>query len=88
MKNCATGFSANMMMLGTEVSQPIDVLFGAALRGEGSQDPGIYLKHLQEVLQEVHALASTKLHSQMHYQKWTYDLKLQEHYYEVGDLVF
>ena len=88
MKNRATGFSANMMMLGTEVSQPIDVLFGAALRGEGSQDPGIYLKHLREVLQEVHALAATKLCSQMHYQKWTYDLKLQEHHYEVGDLVF
>ena len=88
MKNRTTGFSANMMMLGTEVSQPIDVLFGAALRGEGSQDPGIYLKHLREVLQEVHALAATKLRSKMHYQKWTYDLKLQEHHYEVGDLVF
>ena len=88
MKNRATGFSANMMMLGTEVSQPIDVLFGAALRGEGSQDPGTYLKHLREVVREVHALAASKLHSQMQYQKCTYDLKLQEHHYEVGDLVF
>ena len=76
------------MMLGTKVFQPIDVLFGAALMGEGSQDPGIYLKHIREVLQEVHALAATKLSSQMQYQKRTYDLKLQEHHYEVGDLVF
>ena len=88
MKNRATGFSTNMMMLGIEVSQPIDVLFGAALRGEGSGDPGTYLKHLREALREIHALAASKLHSQMQYQKHTYDLKLQEHHYEVGDLVF
>ena len=88
MKNQVTGFSADMMMLGTEVSQPIDVLFGAALRGEGSEDPGTYLKHLCEVLWEVHALAASKLRSQMQYQKCAYDLKLQEYHYEVGDLVF
>ena len=33
-------------------------------------------------------MATHKLRSQMQYQKWTYDLKLQENHYEVGDFVF
>ena len=88
MKNRATGFSANMLMLGHEVTQPIDVLFGAALKQENCNDPGPYLKHLRETLREIHNLASSKLRSQMQYQKRTYDLKLQEHHYDVGDFVF
>ena len=88
MKNRAMGFSANMLMLGHEVTQPIDVLFGAALKGESSEEPGPYLKHLRETLREIHSLAASKLRSQMQYQKRTHDLKLQEHHYEVGDFVF
>ena len=88
MKNRATGFSANMLMLGHEVIQPIDVLFGAALKGESAEEPGPYLKHLRESLREIHSMAASKLRSQMQYQKCTYDLRLQEHHYEVGDFMF
>ena len=88
MKNRSTGFSANMLMLGSETTQPIDVLFGAALRKDEDVSPGDYVKQLRKRLREVHSLATHKLRSQMQYQKRTYDLKLQENHYEVGDFVF
>ena len=44
MKNHSTGFSANMLMLGSETTQPIDVLFGSALRKEEDTDPADYVK--------------------------------------------
>ena len=44
MKNHSTGFSANMLMLGSETTQPIDVLFGSALRKEEDTDPVDYVK--------------------------------------------
>ena len=88
MKNCSTGFSANMLMLGSEVSQPVDILFGAALRTDDEVDPVDYVKQLRQKLREIHSLATQKMRSQMQYQKRSYDLKLQEYHYEVGDFVF
>ena len=88
MKNRSTGFSANMLMLGSEVSQPVYILFGAALRTDDDVDPADYVKQLRQKLREIHSLATQKMRSQMQYQKWNYDLKLQEYHYEVGDFVF
>ena len=88
MKNHSTGFSANMLMLGSEVSQPVDILFGAALRMEDDVDPADYVKQLCQKLREIHSLATQKMRSQMQYQKRNYDLKLQEYHYDVGDFVF
>ena len=88
MKNRSTGFSANMLMLGSEVSQPVDILFGAALRTDDDVDPADYVKQLRQKLREIHSLATQKMRSQMQYQKRNYNLKLQEYHYEVGDFVF
>ena len=88
MTNCSTGFSANMLMLGMEVLQPVDVLFGSALMDTNSGDVVGYVKHLWNTLREVHALATHKLRAQMQYQKHVYDLHLEEKHYDVGDLVF
>ena len=77
-----------MLMLGMEVTCPIHVLFGSALRDVNSPDPVGYIKYLREILREIHALATSKLQSQMQYQKHTYDLWLQQKHYEVGDLVY
>ena len=88
MKNRSTGFSANMLMLGSEVSQPVDILFGAALRTDDDVDPADYVKQLRKKLREIHSLATQKMRSQIQYQKQTYNLKLQEYHYEVGDFVF
>ena len=44
MRNCSTGFSANMLMFGSETTQPIDVLFGSALIKDEDTDPAVYVK--------------------------------------------
>ena len=88
MKNRSTGFSANMMMFAEEVFQPVDVLFGGPMREEGTVEPVGYIQQLRETLKMVYSLASAKLRSQMQYQKRNYDLKAQQHHYEVGDFVY
>ena len=88
MKNRSTGFSANMLMLGSEVSQPVDILFGAALRRDDDVNPADYVKQLLQKLREIHSLATQKMRSQMQYQKQNYDLKLQEYHSEVEDFIF
>ena len=60
-KNCSTGFSANMLMLGSETMQPIDVLFWSALRKEEDTDPVDYVKQLRKRLREIHSFATQKL---------------------------
>ena len=61
MKNRSTGFSANMLMLGSETMQPIDVLFGSALRKEEDTDPADYVKQLWKRLRKIHSFATQKL---------------------------
>ena len=58
---------------------------GVEMRDE---NPSAYLTRLRKTLQEVHQLARENLRSSLCYQKRTYDLKLQQNHYEVGDLVY
>ena len=88
MEHRATGFSANMMMLGMEVFTPIDILMCTAGEYYWDENPAGYVQHLHKVLREVHDLATKKLRSQLKYQQRAYDLKLQETHYEVGDFVY
>ena len=88
MEHRATGFSANMMMLGMEVFTPIDILMRTAGEHYRDENPAGYVQHLRKVLREVHDLATKKLRSQLKYQQRAYDLKLQETHYEVGDFVY
>ena len=78
MEHRATGYSANMMMLGMEVFQPIDILMRTAGEHFHDEDPGGYVQHLCQVLRDVHSLASKKQRTQLNYQKHYYDLKLEE----------
>ena len=76
MEHRAAGYSANMMMLGMEVFQPIDILMRTAREHFLDEDPAGYVQHLCQVLRDVHSLASKKLQTQLNYQKCYYDLKL------------
>ena len=58
MEHWATGYSANMMMLGIEVFQPIDILMRTAGEHFRDENPARYVKHLRQVLWDVHNLAS------------------------------
>ena len=88
MKNCSTGYSANMMMLLMKVTQPVDILMGTEGTEMRDENPSANLTKLQKTLEEVHQLAREKLRSHLCYQQRTYDLKLQKNHYEVGDLVY
>ena len=88
MKNCLTGYSANMMMLLVEVTQPVDILMGTEGVEMRDENPSAYLKRLLKSLEEVHQLAHEHLRSHLCYQKRTYDLKLHQNHYDVGDLVY
>ena len=50
MEHCATGFSANMMMLGMEVFTPIDILMCTACEHYQDENPAGYVQHLHKVL--------------------------------------
>ena len=88
MKNRSTGYSANMMILLMDTFQPVDILMGTEGATLHDEDPSTYLKKLHKTLQEVHQLAREHLHTGLCYQKKTYDLKLQESHFEVGNLVY
>ena len=88
MEHRATGYSANMMMLGMDFFQPVDILMITAGEHFHDENPDGYVQHLRQVLKDVHALASQKLRTQLNYQKHYYDLKLEENHYEVGDFVY
>ena len=61
MVNRSTGFSANMLMLGREVTKPVDLVFGTT--GEGTQDKSTpeYVKELRARMMHTHELAREHL---------------------------
>ncbi len=88
MVNRYTGFSANMMMLGKEVFTPVDIIFGTQSETYKAENLASYIDHIRSILREVHELAVSKLRTHLQYQKRTYDLKLNQAHYEVGDYVY
>lgn len=86
--NRQTGFTPNMMMLGREVTQPVDVLMGTAAANTKGLGPASYVEQLRKTLGEAHAQARGTLHAAQAIQKRDYDLKLSVRSYEPGDLVY
>ena len=88
MKNCSTRYNVNMMMLLMDTFQPVDILMGTEGAAVKDENPSEYLCKLCKTLPEVHRLASEHLKSGLCYQKKTYDLKLQQAHFKVGDFVY
>ena len=88
MVNRQTGYTANMLMLGREVTKPVDILFG--IKDSLTTPPSMpaYVKQLEERLNRVHQTARENLQTVQARQKRDYDLKLAERTYERGDLVY
>ena len=86
MKNRSTGFSANMLMLGREVIQPIDLILGTPRATP--QDPPTWVANLTSSLSSVHKLAREKIGETQLRQKRDYDLRVFEKSYNVGDVVY
>ena len=86
MKNKSTGFSANMMMLGRETTKPIDLILG--LPRHTPQDPPNWVATLTRNLSRVHQLARETIGKTQMRQKRDYDLRVLQHPYETGDVVY
>ena len=86
--NRTTGFTANRMMLGGEVIEPIDLMLGTAGQSLRQETPVEYVKKLEEQLKHVHKQARDTLLSAQRRQKKDCDLKVLERQYNIGDLVY
>ena len=86
--NRQTGFTRNKMMLGREVSLPVEIMLGTAELTIESIEPPDYVKKLEEVLHQTHEIARCNLQSTQLRQKRDYDSRLVVSKYQVGDLVY
>lgn len=73
------------MMLGREVSQPLDIMLGRKIPG---QKPAGYVENFEESLSVCHQAARDNLGEAQLRQKRTYDIKSNTRSYEVGDVVY
>ena len=83
--NKSTGYTPNMMMLGREVNQPVDLLFPTKAT-EMSADQ--YVAELQKSLKKAHDVARRNLKTTQERMKRDYDLKTYVRVYDVGDPVY
>jgi hypothetical protein len=87
--NRQTGFSANMMLFGREINQPVDIILGtASVNQNHNSSPADHVTKLRETLSKVHTVARDCLHTSQMRQKRDYDLRLKESKYNIGDLVY
>ena len=84
--NRTTGFSPNLMMLGREVTSPLEMVTN--LQTTEGMNPASYVSQLLQNMDKVHELARKSIRASVGRQKRTYDVKLYEHQYSVGDFVY
>ena len=80
--NRSTGYTPNMMMLGREVNQPVDLLFPTKAT-EMSAD-----QYVEKSLKKAHDVARRNLKTTQERMKRDYDLKTYVRVYDVGDPVY
>ena len=85
--NRSTGYTPNMLMLGREVTQPVDLMFPLP-RPDAPIDADNYLAELQRNIVIAHEIARDTLKTTQKFMKRDYDLKILENSYEVGDVVY
>ena len=83
--NRTTGYTPNMMMLGREVNQPVDLIFPSKPT-EVSADR--YVAELQTSMRKAHEVARKHIKTSQERMKRDYDLKTYTRVYEVSDLVY
>ncbi|XP_069109410.1 uncharacterized protein [Argopecten irradians] len=76
-----------MLMLGREVTQPVDIMFGTVVSGTHA-DESDYVTSFLGKLNLAHQTARENLKEAQGRQKKTYDLNLHTSHYDPGDAVF
>ena len=80
-----TGFTPNMMMLGREISVPLDIQFGSPVETEYASE---WVKKLREKFDQAHDIARNNIDSEMLRQKRYHDSKVFWEQFKRGDKVF
>jgi hypothetical protein len=84
--NRMTGFSANQLMLGRDVTTPAHLMFphptGPAM------EPDAYYAELTSKMLDAHQIARSKLKTSTRSMKRNYDLRILDRPYKVGDFVY
>ena len=75
-ENGQTGFTPNMMTLGREIYQPLDILLGTT--NCTSFEPPAWVTKIRDTLQDVHELARSNLRQRQIRQKRDYDITLSQ----------
>ncbi|VDI71161.1 COMPASS component SPP1 [Mytilus galloprovincialis] len=85
--NRSTGFTPNMLMLGREVNQPVDLLYSVpGAKTDESQDE--YVMRLRDAITSAHEIARNTLKTTQNTMKRDYDVRILEREYKIGDLVY
>ena len=85
--NRSTGYTANMLMLGREVNQPVDLVFPHPSFSD-QIDCDQYVAELSENIKLAHQTARNTLKTTQAIMKRNYDIKTLVHSYEEGDIVY
>ena len=86
MKSRSTGYSANMLMLGRETIQPVDLMLG--LSNQTPKSTSAWVTSLAENLSNANRSAREAIVLAQYRQKRDYDLNVLEYKYNVGDVVY
>lgn len=86
--NRSTGFTPNMLMLGREITQPVDLVYPLTLARHSGKDLDQCLAELIENICIAHETARDALKTTQSIMKRNYDLKILEKAYRVGDIVY
>ena len=89
--HATTGYSPNMMMLGRETYQPIELIFGEPYFGYNEEVTGDvcdYVIELRERLRDIYDLVREHLGERCNRQRKDNDISLTSNTYQEGDLVY
>ena len=82
-----TSVSPNLMMFGTEINMPIDVMVGTPPH-ESNLCPVQYVEWIKQSLKHAYTYATKQLNANAQRQKHNYDLKSKPTSYDVGSYVW
>ncbi|GFR61675.1 Pol polyprotein [Elysia marginata] len=86
--NRNTGLTPNRLMLGRELTTPIELMFAPPRHPGDVQSPQTYVSTLQADLQDAHKHARETLKTTQEKTKRDYDIKARSFVYAVGDAVY
>ena len=84
--NRNTGFTPNKLMLGREVNQPSDLMFGLSAESADSHEG--YVRGLEDAITTAHQVARDTLKTTQERMKRDYDLRVNMYSYNIGDCVY